>query len=277
MRFSVLAFCLFSTLVSSEYRQSNAADIAYDGFNYTPVGSVITGQSGGGSFGWSDAWSGATSAPFTIGAGSLTSPVLAMPVSGNMLTTGISGSNKDTHRDLSAVVGTPGTTDYISFLMRPDGTVGQGFDDGHFGLVLTGTSGSVYVGKPGAASPTPGLYDIETLGGSGAVSTSVAAVSGQTELFVVKADFTAGNDTFSLYINPTSSSATPLAVKNDIGIGTLTTLFVGGPGAFSFDELRIGTTFPNVVPEPSSIVMLSFGGAVGAIGLWQAARRRRSV
>ncbi len=255
----------------------HATDLAYDGFNYTPVGSVITGQSGGGSFGWSDAWSGVTSGPFTIGAGSLSAPDDPTPSSGNMLTTGISGSNKDTHRDLATPLGTPGTTDYFSFLLQPNGTVGQGFDDGHFGLELSGTLNTVFVGKPGAAAPNPNLYVIETLGGSGQVPTSVVPVSGQTEFMVVKAEWGTTTDKFSLYINPTvPGGGTPLAVKDDISIGTLTSLYVGGPGAFSFDELRVSTTFPSVIaptPEPSSFLLCG----LGALGLLLAARRRRKA
>jgi hypothetical protein len=265
-----------AAIVLGTFTPCRAALIVYDGFNYSPVGAPILGESGGGDFGWSGPWTGTLTAGYFVGGGSLTSPFPGEPSSGNMLSTGVSGGNKGTFRNLATSLGAPGTTDFFSFLMQPTGTVGSGFDDGHMGFQLLGTVNSLYAGKPGIGAANPNLYDIESVGGITRAPTTVAAVSGQTVLMVVRADFTAGNDTFKLYINPPSTTepATPDAMLNSFTIGSVTALQVSGPGAFNFDELRVGTTFASVVPEPASIAML----VIGMLGLLVtgAARRRLS-
>ncbi len=252
----------------------HAGLIVYDGFNYTPVGDPISGKSGGGDFGWSGAWMGSQAAGYFVGAGSLKSPSVDEPTPGNMLSTGVSNSNKGTLRNLATPLGAPGTTDYFSFLMQPTGVVGNGFDDGHMGFSILGTLNQLYAGKPGVGAVNPNLYDIETQGGITRSPTTVDAVSGQTVLMVVRADFTAVNDTFTLYINPPSTAepAVPNAVLGGYSVGTVTALQVSGPGAFNFDELRVGTTFASVVPEPGTLGLLAMGGlALGGVAI----RKRR--
>ncbi len=81
-------------------------------------------------------------------------------------------------------------------------------------------------------------------------------------------DFTAGLDTFTLYVNPTPGGTQPLsgAVKSDTDVGTISSLSLYSTGAFSVDEIRIGTTYADVVPsavlpipEPSSLVLVTLG------------------
>jgi hypothetical protein len=261
-----------AAIVLGTFTPCRGALIVYDGFNYSPVGAPISGQSGGA--GWSGPWGGSLAAGYFIGSGSLASPFPGEGTSGNMLSTGVSTGNKGTLRNLASSLGTPGTTDYFSFLIQPTGTVGNGFDDGHMGLSILGTLNSLFCGKPGVGAVNPNLYDIETGGGITRAPTTVAAVSGQTVLMVVRADFTAVNDTFTLYINPLSTTepATPSAVLGGFSVGTVTGLQVSGPGAFNFDELRVGTTFASVVPEPSSIAMLVIG-MLGLLGTGVARRR----
>src|ERR1700722_14034965 len=117
----------------------------YEGFNYSPVGSTIPGQTGSGDLGFSGTWASGEPSSFTVGAGSLSSPYLYLPSSGNMMSTGYSGSNKDMSREVTVPVGAPGTTEYFSFLLEPTGIVGQGYDGGHLGFILTGTTNSLYV------------------------------------------------------------------------------------------------------------------------------------
>ena len=155
----------FAAIVLGTLTPCHAALIVYDGFNYSPVGAAILGESGGGDFGWSGPWTGTQTSGYFVGGGSLASPFPGEPSPGNMLSTGISGGNKGTFRNLAASLGAPGTTDYFSFLIQPTGTVGNGFDDGHMGLSILGTLNSLYCGKPGVGAVNPNLYDIETGGG----------------------------------------------------------------------------------------------------------------
>ena len=241
--------------------------IVYEGFSYSPS-SPLNGQTGG--TGWSGAWSG--SAQFVVGNGSLANPG-SLPVSGNFVMSGADlGSNKDIGRSLAAPLGAPGTTAYFSFLMRPDGTVGQGFDNGTIGLILSAgpiTSNDLFVGKPGNAPAHS--YVIESVGGAGQQSSSVIPVSGTTVLLVVRANFGAALDTFRLFVNP--GGLEPLAAdatKSDINMSGVSRIYIAGPGAFSLDEIRIGSTFADVVqpapvPEPSSIVLWVVLAAAGLV------------
>ena len=134
-----------------------------------------------------------------------------------MVTTGASSSDQRAKRSLAVPLGTPGTTKYFSFLLQPTGTIGQGKDDGYFGLDLDGTVNKVFIGKPGPHAANPDLYDIEVAGGTNQVPSGIAAVSGQTVFMVLRADFTSGNDTFSLYIDPGSTEpAAADAVNSEI-------------------------------------------------------------
>src|SRR4029079_11325676 len=122
------------------------AQIANDSFNYTPVGADLNGNSGGGSFGMSGAWVGDTS--FDIGAGSLTDPTGTIAVSGNRMTTGSFNDNREIIRSFTNAFGTANTTEYFSFMIRPEGVLNQGAFGGWFGVALRGTANDVLVGRP---------------------------------------------------------------------------------------------------------------------------------
>jgi hypothetical protein len=134
--------------------------------------------------------------------------------------------------------------------------VGQGVSNGYFGVTLAGTGTQLFMGKGST------IYGIENQGGTGVSSIfSVFPVSGQTVLFVVRGDFTSGNDTFRVYVNPTPGLAEPAsadATKSDSNVGTISVLGLDTGGSFKADEIRIGTTFADVVPtpEPTSLLLL---------------------
>ena len=251
-------------------RQAAAGLIAYDGFNYGPVGVGLNGLTGGGSFGWGGAWS--TTGNSTIAAGSLTSPTVPMSVTGNSVTAAAAGTNRDSSRSFPSPLGTAGTSLYVGFLIEPEGVVGGGSDNGYFGLNLMSTEGGpgvVMIDKPGAGAEND--WVLESNFGNGQFASSVPVISGQTYLMVCRIDFaTSGSDTFSLFIDPPSTTqpATPDAVKGGVNFGQMSALDITGPGAFSIDELRVGTTFASVVPEPSAWLLAICG--VG--GLWFARR-----
>jgi hypothetical protein len=73
---------------------------------------------------------------------------------------------------------------------------------------------------------------------------------GEEYLLVLSADFTTGNDLFTLYVNPTPGAAEPASgtIKNDFNIGTINDIFLYATGAFSIDEVRNGSNFADVVP-----------------------------
>ena len=102
-------------------------------------------------------WGGNDPTAFTIASGGLVDPTGLVTSYGNYVTSGTSATNKDIHANLTTPLGMPGTTTYFSWLLRPEGTIAAGFDNGHFGLVLSGSNGevnggSLFVGRPGGAA-----------------------------------------------------------------------------------------------------------------------------
>jgi hypothetical protein len=256
--------------------------IAYDGFNYA-AGANLNGLNGGS--GWGNAWSEPSFGtgdpndlvPETIQTGSLTFGSLV--TSGNRVVTG--GKFSYDIRLLGAPLGTTGTTRYASFLIRRDvaGTdpVNNGPDYG--GLVFADENpNSLFVGKPGGG--TVGNYALENNGGTSQVASSRPEVLGTTALLVVRFDFAAGNDTFRLYVNPAPGGTEPAvadATKSNLDLGSFVgvSMSTGAANTWSIDEIRIGSTFADVVvpvPEPGSIV-LTLGGGLAL--LWRRRRSRR--
>ena len=257
--------CLCASLVLMAATTSQAALNAYEPFSYSPAGADLSGQGAPPSFGFSSAW-----APGGFNASISNNYDLATPSLsfGSLLTNGGRTSSLPTTaiagltRDLSAPLGAPGTTQYLSFLLRPEGTLHAGAFNGFFGLNLeTAGEPELYIGKPGGGAI--GNYVIEDRGGSGQSVSNFLATPGQTVLLVLKAEFNpagAPSDRFTLYVNPTPGGAEPAsfsAFKSDSNLGTVTGLTLYSTGAFSIDELRVGDTFADVtpvVPEPGALL-----------------------
>ena len=179
-------------------------------------------------------------------------------------------------RDLAAPIGAAGTTVYMSMLLRADGTLNEGASNGFFGLVLNAStttpssSQDLFIGKTGS-----GYFGLEDRGGNNSHLSSTAAAIGVSNFLVVKAEFSAAGtpDTFTLYLNPTATSLGTGVVKQDSNLGMVNSLTIFSTGAFSMDELRIGTTLGDVVPageniavpEPASVALLAIAGCGVAV------------
>jgi hypothetical protein len=216
---------------------------AYDGFLYT-VGSSLGGQNGGS--GWVGSWFTPGGLDATITAQSLSFGDLGGSV-GAVTTAGFQPPNQGSSvaswlRNLATPLGADGTTVYLSFLLMPD--AGYGFYGGiNLGNVFVGRSGNqAYYGLEGPAN------DLSL--------SNAAVVPGQTVLLVMEAQFQAGDDVLSLFVNPTPGQpqpGTPSATKNDLDVGTVTAVLINNYGGYTTDEIRIGPTFASVttVPEPT--------------------------
>jgi len=150
-------------------------------------------------------------------------------------------------RDLAQPLGT-GTV-YMSFLIQPKGTLNDGIFNGFFGVTLNGSLGNdLFIGKPGGGAL--GQYVLENRGGSGQVPSGASARTGRTTLLVLKAQFMAGNDLFTLYVDPAVGKMEPAngAVKSDLDLGTVPRIGIYSTGAFTVDEIRIATTYAEVLP-----------------------------
>lgn len=153
-------------------------------------------------------------------------------------------------RNLAQPLGANSTTVYVSFLVQPRDTLNDGVFNGFFGLTLNGSLGNdLFIGKPGAGVLEQ--YVLEHRGGAGQVPSGTSAVVGKTTLLVLKAQFLPGNDVFTLYSDPTPGRLEPASnvVKTDLDLGTLSRIGIYSTGAFTIDEIRIGTTYADVVPS----------------------------
>lgn len=266
---TVALFCGASVVGNAS--RCRADLLAWEPFDYEP-NTTLAGRSNG--FGFSGEWVlGGLGAPqHQVAAGSLVNVTDQLRRAGNRATVAeVSPSGFTTaRRELVEPFGTPGTTRYISFLLRPEGELGAGDAGGYFGLELVSGATPLFVGKPSAEE-----YTIENIGGTGQFPTDIAAAVDETVLLVVRADFHSGQDEFRLYVDPDpvgfEEPMTADAIKSDSDVGIVAAVGMFSTGAFSVDELRIGETFGDVTPIPEPITL-----SLAAIGwlLLGTSRRR---
>jgi hypothetical protein len=246
-------------------RGALGALIAYEPFDYSPAGADLNGRNGG--FGFSGPWApggfnASVNNNYDVATGSL--PFQQLLIGGNRVsslpTTAIAGLT----RPLVAPLGAAGETKYVSVVLRPEGTVGTGAFNGFFGLTLESpTEPELYIGKPGSGQLD--RYVVENRGGAGQVASNVTVTANQTTLLVLKAQFNATSDLFTLYVNPTPGGAEPSGlVKSDANLGVVNGLTIYSTGAFSIDEIRLGDTFADVtpVPEPGMAAVTCVGACL---------------
>jgi hypothetical protein len=232
-------------LLGSAASSARGELLALEDFDYAGVGSDLSGNSGGGSFGFSDAWSGNTS--YNIASGSLNSPRDPLPLVGNSVSGVAYGENRGIDRTLAASLGADDTTIYVSVAMEPRGVLGQGAYGGWFGLALRGST-DVMIGM-NYSQGTYGLRIADVYR-----SSSVAPVIGKPTFLVLRMDFTEGVESAYLYVNPQPGVPEPAAAQAseiNLNFHSLSKLSLTGPGGSAFDAIRIGTTYADVAPATS--------------------------
>ena len=232
----------------------SAALSVYEPFNYTAAANLSTLNGG---TGFSGAWAN-VSPTATIAASGLT--YSGLTVVGNAATTA-AASAVSQNRSLTTTLGANGTTTFFSFLYNPSATTTT--RNGEFGLI---GAANLYIGRSSTTDTTHYVLETGTAGaGTGQQATTVTASSGTTVLMVLRADFATGNDTFKLYINPSNAAepASAAATLSSIDLGaSLSTIQINGSLGFSVDELKIGSSYADVVPESST-----WGSVIAVIGV----------
>lgn len=230
------------------------APLAYEGFTLTfPQYNTGSGFSGA----WQPGGFNASGAGYTAREASLS--FAGLQTDGGRVVSPAFQAINGALRNLAQPLGADNTTAYFSVLLRPEGTLNGGVFNGFFGVTINGSFGNeLFIGKPGGQAIEE--YVIEHRGGFGQVSSGVATVVGQTAFLVVRADFLAGNDQFTLYVNPAPGAAEPTngVIKSDLNLGSVPRIGIYNTGAFSVDEIRLGTTYEDVTPR------LPFAGTPGA-------------
>ncbi len=224
---------------------ARASQIAQDGFG--PSFPVYANSGSGFSGPWIQGGFNAFASGYTPMEGSLCRANLR--TTGGSISGGAFSAINGAIRSLAHPLGQDNTTVYISFLLQPQGALNSGIFGGFFGLTLNGSLGNdLFIGKPGGGAGEE--YVLEARGGSGQVPSGTRTVVGRTALLVVKAEFLPGNDVFTLYTNPKPGGAEPASgvTKADLDLGVVSKLGIYSTGAFAVDEIRIGTTYADVVP-----------------------------
>jgi hypothetical protein len=252
-RLSMIAAVLVTTWADP----APATQLAYDGFGLSfplyansGTGFVAPWTQGGFNVGASD---------YSFRPRSLCYPKLDSSRGGSVAAAPASFFIEGALRTLRQPLGTDNTTAYVSFLIQPQANDGFSF----FGLTLNGSLGNdLFIGKPGGGAIDE--YVVEHRGGFGQLTSGVPAVVGRTALLVVKAQFMAGNDVFTLYVNPEPGRPEPSStvVKTDLNLGTVSRIGIYSVGAFLIDEIRIGTTFADVVPRGDNTPDPDFPGCL---------------
>ena len=235
--------------------------MAYEGFSYPTGSGNLPGLNGG--FGWNGAWQAVVNGNSSVPGGSLTAGANAPAgydahSAGNAVFTP-NGTRTGRHLDTSAGgvfgqkgfidgngnIGASGKTIYISFLQQPNIADNNYYefeihrgdlnDPGRIGGLGcdTGGSSSVYL-----RTPSIGQNLI------GPASTSVS-------FYVVRVDFMGGNDTVTVYQNPTSATepGTPTLVEAGAGDMSFNGISFGAylnNVTVSHDEVRVGMTWADV-------------------------------
>jgi len=254
---------------------AQASLLVYDGFNYTAgtkvldtsSAGVLNGGSGGGGTSWTSGWFDGSpeAAPnqntlgYVVTNGGMSYSTLT--TGGNALNRG--DDNIGVRRNFTAQ--SDGTY-YTSFLFSVGADPANTYaglavaNRAYFGLAKFGTHSELVVGN-GFASGTP-------------VSTGVTVQANTTYLLVGKIDFSAtGNDTISLWVNPTSSDQANAGAAGASYVNSSNFTALDHVQAYqstaaynmTIDEFRLGTTWADVTPglptpEPASLGLLAGAG-----------------
>ena len=275
-------------LVLLTHPTARAQVVGYEGFDYS-TGSGVNGLNGG--IGWSatptGAWSTASPA-FAITSGSLIPPAPAnsLATTGNRLTlpqtNPFTTATRTFGTDLRSLSGSSEV--WISFVMTRTASATTG---SYGGLVIGNeagsgsTTGRLFIGDSGAASPAADTWSLERAGG-GVLSNSNFSVSTfPTVLLAARIQFQTGADSVQLYVNRPPGGGTPASVDAALvnldlnpsnGAVTDVGIWYGGDGGYEIDEIRIGLTYADVTPVPEPGLLIATLG-VTALGIRQLRRR----
>jgi hypothetical protein len=159
-------------------------------------------------------------------------------------------------RRLSQSIGDAGITRYLSFIV---GIVFGGFSPPErFGVILNGTNGvGLFVGRPDKNS---GNWVLDNAAGGSQVVGPGLPPTGGSHRLVVKCEFFAGNDRFTLYVDPIPGQPEPASgtVKFNSDVTTITNIAFTASntlGQIGFDDLRLASSWAGALPNCSLVTM----------------------
>ncbi len=248
---------------------ASAALTAYDGFDYGDTGGDLTGKNGG--TGWGGAYTASASVNSAIYSTTGLNYTGLATTGGASNTNDGTGSTTISFRDTAATYSSGET--WVSFLVQQNGTP----DFSLFaGISLYNSVGDAEVAFASHNSEEWRILELNVTGGT--TQTGVSIAQDTTYLLVAQiawgASTTSGNETVSLWVNPTigGSLGTANAEALDVDMTDFNKIRIAGQDAvdYTFDEIRIGDSFASVTPVPEPSAML-----LGSFGLLALFRRRR--
>jgi len=220
---------------------------------FTDTDTTLNGNTGG--TGWNGVWRGNTTST-NVSPTSLAYGGAAVPTVGGSVN--VLDNNSGHFRTLSAGLGTDGTTIYLSYLAQSSS------GGGYAGISLFNGSDSdevFFTGKP-TGYTNFGFFRTD----SPAAVTSTSPVT-TLSLLIYKIEFgagtTTGNERVSLFVNPALGTEPATASASALDVGSFIfdriRIQAGNGDSGSVDEIRFGTTYADVVPEPSAALMAALG------------------
>ncbi len=251
--------------------------LAYEGFNYGQSGSDIGGANGG--FGWAAQWVNVAGGASQSFSNSLAASVGAPPgygthsVDGSLFIT--NASRKGRFLDCSSTgpfaqrgyidgngnIGADGTTLYISFLQQPNST--SPFYEFEFKRGDLGDGGRMAgIGNDVGSGNNDANLRIESPAGGNSTFYDLGAGSTGVNLYVLRIDYHTGNDTVTVYRNPTSATepANPTLRLSNIADMSFNGISFGAflnGATISHDEVRFGMTWADVVGNTVSQLQMT--------------------
>jgi hypothetical protein len=229
---------------------ASGALVAYEPFDYKK-GELLLGKTNG--FGFTGPWMSAgfnarVAEGFEVRAGRLKFENLATQGTNHVSADQVPKEYGEIYglgRTVATNFGVTGTKFYLSYLCRVDA------EGEYTSLVVGNGNGSeLSIGKSGTAND----YVIGQRGGIGRIPAGIGQMPGQVVFLVVKMEFRDGPDRFTLFVNPKPGQPEPPAgvLKDDLDLDLTNMIILYSRGAWSMDELRVGTTWNDVTPAERS-------------------------
>jgi len=255
---------------------AEAAIIAHESFDYGPIGGSVELMGGNGGVGWTGAWgNGNVAYTQVVTPGTL----LSYAVSGGPIILGgaravqITQANNDTGIRNLATSLDPVTTPevYFRFLLRVEGTVDS---DDRLGVVFWDGDSNARLGYD--ENGADDFNARQGVGGNGSFFGGQVTAN-TTYLMVGRLTSTNGGTSYNQlegWLNPTVVQTVADVVVtggnlNDIDGIQIRTGGLDAGQTWYLDEFKFTTKWEEVVPEPSSYLMMFVVGVLGAFQLWR--------
>lgn len=258
---------------------ARAALIATDNFESYTAGAQLESNAGVGlnsGTGFTTSWniSDSLRSNVTVASQSLTYTTTGLSVSGGTQAMAISGAMALANNLVTRSFATQTGTVYFSFLYRtnnPSATSEDflqiGFDDPTLG---TEPPVSLGTGNSNSGNAPPPVFFVRSPTGVGGTVQSTTALTENTTYLVVgrvSKSSTGNYNRVLLYLNPTGAAEPGSALvtsTGDSGISSLSTFVIRAArtestDTYYVDNLTIGTSYADVVPEPGVLTLLGLG------------------